>query len=77
MQSKNEIKAYIVQSGMTMRGVVDILADQYGWSRSLSNFCGKLSRNSIRYSEMQELAEVLGYEIVWKKRRGGPSHQNK
>lgn len=30
---------------------------------------GKLQRESIRYKEVVELADVLGYDIVWQKRR--------
>ena len=29
----------------------------------------KLQRESIRYKEVVELADVLGYELVWQKRR--------
>ena len=68
MNVKNEIKSIIVRSGMTMQQVVDLLYEEYGWSDSLSNFSAKLSRESLRYKEALELAQVLGYEIVWKKK---------
>ena len=38
-------------------------------SRSVSNLSAKLQRESIRYKEVVELADVLGYDIVWQKRR--------
>ena len=65
---RNEIKSYIVRQGMTMQEVVDLLADEYGWSDSVSNLSAKLQRESIRYKEVVELADVLGYDIVWQKR---------
>ena len=68
MNIRNEIKAQIVRAGMTMQQVVDLLSDEYGWSDSLSNFSNKLARGSLRYEEAVQLAEVLGYEIVWKKK---------
>ncbi len=68
MNIKNEIKSYIVREGMTMREVVEKLAKEYGWSASESNLSDKLSRGSLRYREAIELAEVLGYDIVWQKR---------
>ena len=40
----NEIKSYIVRTGMTMTEVVDYLSDEYGWSRSVPNLSGKLKR---------------------------------
>ena len=42
---------------------------EYGWSDSDSNFSAKLSDQTLRYREVLELADVLGYEIVWQKRR--------
>ena len=66
---RNEIKSYIVRSGNTMQEVVDRLSEDYGWSDSVSNLSAKLQRESIRYKEVVELADVLGYDIVWQKRR--------
>ena len=68
MNIRNEIKAQIVRAGMTMQEVVDQLSIDYGWSESVSNFSGKLQRESIRYKEVLELATVLGYDIIWQKR---------
>ena len=62
-------KSIIVRSGMTMQQVVDLLSNEYGWSDSISNFSSKLTRGSLRYREAIQLANVLGYEIVWQKRR--------
>ena len=68
MNIRNEIKAQIVRAGMTMQQVVDLLSDEYGWSDSVSNFSNKLARGSLRYEEAVQLAEVLGYELIWQKR---------
>lgn len=38
------------------------------WSRSVPNLSGKLKRGSLRYDEAVELADALGYDIVWQKR---------
>ena len=64
MNVRNEIKAQIIRAGMTMQEVVDQLAEEYGWSDSVSNLSAKLQRESIRYEEILELADVLGYEII-------------
>ena len=65
---RNEIKSYIVRADMTMSEVVDYLADEYGWSSSVPNLSGKLKRGSLRYGEAVELADALGYDIVWVER---------
>ena len=66
---RNEIKSYIVRTGMTMTEVLDYLSDEYGWSRSVPNLSGTLKRGSLRYGEAVELADALGYDIVWEKRK--------
>ena len=69
MSVRNEIKAQIIRAGFTMQEVVELLHDEYGWSDSVSNLSAKLQRGSIRYKEVVELADVLGYDLVWQKRR--------
>jgi len=66
---RNEIKSYIVRQGMTMQEVVDLLHDEHGWSDSVSNLSNKLQRESLRYTEAVQLADALGYEIIWQKRK--------
>jgi hypothetical protein len=67
--TKNAIKAQIMMANFTMAEVVDALSMEYGWSDSLSNFSAKLGRGSLRYVEALQLADVMGYDIQWVKRR--------
>lgn len=53
-----------------MADLVEKLAGQYGWSASVPNLSGKLRRGSLRYRKAVELADALGYDIVWQRRRG-------
>ena len=69
MNTRNEIKAIIVREGMTMSEVVEKMAEQYGWSASVPILSGKLRRGSLRYHEAIELADALGYNVVWQKRK--------
>ena len=71
MDTRNEIKSYIVRQGFTMADLVEKLANRYGWSASVPNLSGKLRRDSLRYREAVDLADVLGYDIVWQKRGKG------
>ena len=50
-------------------GLVEKLAEQYGWSPSVPNLSDKLRRESLRYKEAVELADALGYDLVWQKRK--------
>lgn len=69
MSVRNEIKAQIIRAGFTMQEVVDQLHEEYGWSDSVPNLSAKLQRESIRYKEVVELTDVLGYDLIWQKRR--------
>ena len=51
-----------------MGEVVRKLSQEYGWSGSIPNFTGKLKRGSLRYREALELADALGYDLIWRKR---------
>ena len=52
-----------------MQEVVDQLSEDYGWSDSVSNLSNKLQRESLRYVEAVQLADALGYDLVWQKQR--------
>ena len=66
---RNEIKSIIVREGMTLADLLDRMHRDYGWSSNVSNFTGKLTRGSLRYTEALELADSLGYDLVWAKRK--------
>ena len=66
---KCDIQSHIIAAGYTQKEAVDACSAEYGWSDSDSNFSAKLSDQPLRYREALELADVLGYEIVWQKRR--------
>ena len=68
---RNEIKAYIVRAGMTMSEVVEVLADEYGWSSSVPNLSGKLKRGSLRYAPataatQEPVRPISSGQLYWK-----------
>lgn len=73
---RNEIKSYIAASGWSL---VDIVA-RMNESRSESeqttpqNISNKLTRGTIKYSEVKEIAEIIGFKIVWKNRHSRRSN---
>ena len=69
MDTRDQIKSYIVREGIAMTELVKKLAKQYGWSASVPNLSGKLRRDSLRYRETVELADALSYDIVWQHRK--------
>jgi len=69
MNIRNKIKVHIVREGFAMSELVEKLVEQYEWSPSVPNLSGKLRWESLRYREAVELADTLGYDLIWQKRR--------
>ena len=68
MSIRNEIKSQIVRAGFTMQEFVGRRAEEHDWGYSVANSSAKLERESIRYKEVVELADVLDCDIVGVKR---------
>ena len=64
---KDEIKGYITFSGWQMGEVANRLSDRKS-KVALQNLSNKLTKETIRYSEVKKIANILGYEIKWEKK---------
>ena len=68
MGLKEEIKAYIVQTGWTITNLNDELNKLNGTESSVQNLSNKIRKGSLKYSEVLQIAEIIGYEIKWVKK---------
>ena len=61
---RNEIKSYIAKSGMTL---TDIVAEYNKTHEptTTQNISNKLSRGTIKYQEIVDMAEIMGFKIIW------------
>lgn len=62
---KDEIKANIVRKGYSMRQLALLLSSKLNKSVTVQNLSNKLSNETIKYKEILQIADVLGYEIRW------------
>ncbi len=69
MALRDDLKAAIVKSGRTMKSVLEELNEKNGRQDSLQNLSGKMSRGTLRYTEVEEILDLIGYDIVWQKRQ--------
>lgn len=69
MSVKNEIKGYISASGWTMTDIVHKMNETLPADKqtTVQNISNKLTRGTIKYSEVKEIAEIIGMEIKWVK----------
>lgn len=64
-QIRNEIKGYIHMKGMTYEKVARLLTQKFGKNVTAQSLNNKIARGSIRYIDILQICEVLGYKIKW------------
>ena len=66
MNIKNEIKGLIYTAGFTLSDVAKQMGDT-----SVQNLSQKISRGTLKYSELKEILKIIGYENKFEKRNNG------
>lgn len=61
------VKAKIIESGWKIRDVVAEM-NKRGWRGTPSNFSQKLSNGTLRYSEAEMIADIIGKKIIWEEK---------
>ncbi|ACL69119.1 hypothetical protein [Halothermothrix orenii] len=69
MTIKDEIKAKIISKGWTIKDVAAELEKRYNSSYSPENLSNKLRRGTIKYQEVKDIADIIGYKIEWIKKQ--------
>ncbi len=60
---KRQVKSMIVAKGYTMEKLAEELNAKYYTKESKANLSNKLKRGSLRFIDMQRIADILGYKI--------------
>ncbi len=63
MELRNELKGLIAKNGTTLKKVCEILTQKTGYNHIGNNITNKLRRKTIKFEEVQEILDVLGYHI--------------
>lgn len=67
MALKEDLKAIIIKNGWTMTAVVKEINKRNKTDYTIQNFSSKLSRGTLKYSEVEDVLSIIGYKIEWKK----------
>lgn len=63
---RNEIKSYISKSGWTLTDIVKVLNERHpDEPTTTQNISNKLTRGTIKYAEVKEIADIIGFMIEW------------
>lgn len=65
MSSKETIKILLVKRNMTVKALAEKLSDLKQKKYSRQNLSNKINRSTINYDEMEDIAKILGYKIVF------------
>lgn len=66
---RNEVKSKLAESGYSLTYVVEQMnknRDDVN-KTTTQNISNKLTRGTIKYSEIKEIASIIGYKIKWVK----------
>lgn len=65
----NFIKTLVTYRGSSLRKLLGKLSEEKGCSNCYPSFYNKLKNSTIKFSEVKDIAESLGYEIIFKDMR--------
>jgi hypothetical protein len=61
----NEIKMLLIHNDLTMTELLNSLNENNNRNEAPSNFHRKLNNETIKYSEIKDIADILDYDLVW------------
>lgn len=65
-----QIRKLLIDEDLTLKELAQKIHETYPERpASASNLSNKLTRDTAKYAEAQEIAEILGYEIIWQKKQ--------
>lgn len=62
---KKQINVALIERNMTLTALHKALQEKYNKTYSLQNLSSKINRNTLKYEEVQEIAEILQYKLTW------------
>ncbi len=65
---RNQLKSLTVMEGMTLTKLKILINEKYNKTDTLENLTNKLRKKTIKANELAEIADVLGYEIILRKK---------
>ena len=67
-QIKNDIKSIMAKKGFNLNTLANAYAEKYGRKMTVQNLGNKINKGTIRYFEVLEIADILGFDVDFKLR---------
>lgn len=72
METRARIKAVLAAEETTLKNVIDTMNANHPTDTTTSqNMTNKLARKTIRFDEVAEIMDILGYEIIFRNKETG------
>ena len=68
MSIKEDIKMLLAKKAMTMTKLAALLTEN-GKKTSIKSLSNKLAAKTIKFEEVREILDILGYDIEYKERK--------
>ena len=68
MSLRFNLKAIITQQGFTLSQVNEELNKRHDTNLGFQNFSNRLRNETFKYNEVEEILDIVGYDIQWVKR---------
>ncbi len=66
MDIKTQLKLMLTMKHISMKKLAELMSNQMDEPYSAAKLYGKLNRDTISFTECQNIAKILGYEIEFK-----------
>lgn len=68
MSIRSKIKSLLANEDLTMKSLAEKLSNAKNKKVTLDSISKKLTKDTIKYTEVEEILDLLGYEIEFKKK---------
>ncbi len=66
MDIKTQLKILLTLKHISMEKLAELLSKETNKNYTATKLYGKINRDSISFTECQNIAKILGYEIIFK-----------
>ncbi|MCM1339952.1 MAG: hypothetical protein NC191_09805, partial [Muribaculaceae bacterium] len=67
--TKQQLKHLLLLNDITMTQLCKKMSERLNKPYTIHNISGKLNRDTIKYNEIKMLYDILGYELVLRKKQ--------
>ena len=68
VQIKNDIKSIMAKKGFNLNTLAKAYEDKYSRKMTVQNLGNKINNGTLRYFEVIEIADILGFDVEFKAR---------